>query len=154
MMLLHFVRMKHLYNFNTRLAYINWQIVNETALQCVADKPSTVDGTTSEMVEHASRHILNSWLLQTRLRELRPDEDRSRSFFHYKLPSPFPVSDHTKQVSNHSLLRLFVSLLYLCAHRYIILTMYRFCTLFKSAYDYAYARTSIEIFSFIFIYTF
>lgn len=58
-----------------QLAHINWQIVNETALQCVADKPSTVDGTTSEMVGLSSRQILNSWLLQTRLRELRPDED-------------------------------------------------------------------------------
>lgn len=64
-------------------------------LQRVADRPSTVDGPTGEMVGHDSRQILNSRLLQTRLWELRPDEDWSRAFFHYKLSSPFP--EHSEQ---------------------------------------------------------
>ena len=75
------------------------KIVSETALQCVADKPSAVTGATSEMVGHDGRQVPNSWLLQTWLRELRPDEDRSHAFFHFKLSSPFPDSDRPGQVS-------------------------------------------------------
>lgn len=151
-MLLRPVRAQNFYNLNIWLAYINWQIVNETALQCVADKPSTVDGTTSEMVGLASRHILNSWLLQTRLRELRPDEDRSRSFFHYKLPSPFPVSDHAKQVSNlFSFTFICFSSVYV-PHRCFILTIHCFCTLFRPAYEYAYARANVNSPFYIFFY--
>lgn len=51
------------------------------------------------MVGFDSRYILNSRLLQTRLWELRPDEDWPRAFFHYKLSSPFPVSEKECRVS-------------------------------------------------------
>lgn len=81
---------------------INCQIVNGTAPQCVADKYSRIGRPSQEMVGFDGRQIPNCGLLQTRLWELRPDEDRPRAFFHFKLSSPFPDSDHSTCVSTRS----------------------------------------------------
>lgn len=54
------------------------------------------------MVGFDGRQIPNCGLLQTRLWKLRADEDRPRAFFHFKLSSPFPDSDHSTCVSTRS----------------------------------------------------
>lgn len=79
------------------MALLNWQIVNETALQCVADKPSTIAREASEVVGCYGWQVLNRGLLQARLWEFRPDEERPHAFIYYKLSSPFP--DRNQEVS-------------------------------------------------------
>lgn len=79
------------------MALLNWQIVNETALQCVADKPSTIAREASEVVGCYGWQVLSRGLLQARLWEFRPDEERPHAFIYYKLSSPLP--DRNQEVS-------------------------------------------------------
>lgn len=87
------------------MALLNWQIVNETALQCVADKPSTIAREASEVVGCYSRQVSSRGLLQARLWEFRPDEERPHAFIYYKLSSPLP--DRNQEVSTTRILFFF-----------------------------------------------
>lgn len=93
------------------------------------------------MVGFDSRYILNSRLLQTRLWELRPDEDWPRAFFHYKLSSPFPVSEKECRVS--TLVFFFLSLYVIC----LFLSFSLFLFISYSLYLYLSLSLSLYIVS-------